>query len=458
MRTSSREKELNEQGLLPDEEIAAQVRDLLYRNMISGQREGFDYHYTKPSPGTYPYQYFWDTCFHVFILLAMDEVDMAKKHMRSLFQMQTPDGFVGHMSYWKRLWPARITDIFQLRPKDALRVYKPHMSALVQPPLAAQAVLRIYQYAPDQHFLNEMLPRLKSYYNWLRRNRDFEGEGLLSIISPYESGLDWKASFDSVLKYDKGLAGPQLFWKVLQVDAHNFFYNYNLPAIYRSNRFIVKDAAFNTIYVQNLEALAQLCVLAGDQDTAAYYQSQAEKTGRSILKYMYDDADAAFYDLTGHNYRKLKVKTGTIFFPVVLRQVPGEVGKRVLQRHLQQRDGFHVPYPIPSLAVDEPAFNPDESLYIWRGPTWVMFNWFMHGHLLDVGYTREAEELLLSIKRLITKSGFREYYNPFTGEGHGAHNFTWSGLVLDMIRRQQKEESGGHGKTDIPIYSVHDPL
>ncbi len=426
--------------MLTDEEMASQVRELLYRNMISGQRGGFDYHYTKPSPGTYPYQYFWDTCFHVFILLAMDEVDMAKKHMRSLFQMQRPDGFVGHMSYWKRLWPARITDIFQLRPKDALRVYKPHMSALVQPPLAAEAVLRIYRHTPDQQFLNEMLPRLTSYYNWLQRNRDFEGEGLLSIISPYESGLDWKASFDPVLQYDKGQAGPLLFWKVLQVDAHNFIHNYHLPAIYRSNRFIVKDAAFNTIYAQNLEALAQLCSLAGDHDACQYYQTQANKTGRSILRYMYDEADAAFYDLAGHNFQKLKVRTGTIFFPVVLRQVPEEVCKRVLHRHLQQKDGFHVPYPIPSLAVNEPAFNPDASLYIWRGPTWVMFNWFMHGHLLEAGYRQEAQDLLLSIKRLIAKSGFREYYNPFTGEGHGAEEFTWSGLVLDMIRRQQVEE------------------
>ncbi|GAB3831506.1 amylo-alpha-1,6-glucosidase [Pontibacter rugosus] len=441
MRTSSKEEVLHEQDMLADEEIEARVRNLLYSNMISGKRGSFHYHYTKPSPDTYPYQYFWDTCFHVFILLAMDEVDMAKKHMRSLFRMQAPDGFVGHMSYWKRRWPARITDIFQLRPKDVLQIYKPHMSALVQPPLAAQAVLRIYQHAPDQQFLNEMLPRLKAYYNWLQLNRDFEGEGLLSIISPYESGLDWKASYDPVLQYNKGQAGPQLFWKVLQVDAHNFIRNYNLPAIYRSNKFIVKDAAFNTFYVQNLEALAKLCTLAGDQD-ADIYRLQAEKTGNSILKYMYDEADAAFYDLAGHNFRKLKVKTGTIFFPVVLRQVPNAICKRVLHRHLQQQNGFHVPYPIPSLAVDEYAFNPDESLYIWRGPTWVMFNWFMHGHLLDIEYTQEAQELLLSIKRLITQSGLREYYDPFTGAGHGAQNFTWSGLVMDMIKRQQQADTG----------------
>jgi hypothetical protein len=36
---------------------------------------------------------------------------------------------------------------------------------------------------------------------------------------------------------------------------------------------------------------------------------------------------------------------------------------------------------------------------------------------------------------LIDVSGFREYYNPHTGEGGGANEFCWPGLVLDMIDR-----------------------
>ncbi|GAB3833346.1 hypothetical protein GCM10028895_52280 [Pontibacter rugosus] len=157
---------------------------MLYKNMVSGRKEGFSYHFTKPSPGTYPFQYFWDTCFHVFMLSALGEEKMAKEHLRSLFEMQRPDGFVGHMNYWKRLWPGRVTDFLQLRPRDVLRLYKPHMSALVQPPIVAQAVLRVYRYSHDEAFLTEMLPKLKKYYKWLAENRDFEGEGLLSIITP----------------------------------------------------------------------------------------------------------------------------------------------------------------------------------------------------------------------------------------------------------------------------------
>lgn len=67
-----------------------------------------------------------------------------------------------------------------------------------------------------------------------------------------------------------------------------------------------------------------------------------------------------------------------------------------------------------------------------------MFNWFK-GYLLEKGYTKEANELLHSVKKLITRSGFREYYDPFTGEGHGAEEFTWSVLVVDMINRQQED-------------------
>jgi glycogen debranching enzyme len=421
-------------NLLTEQELTSRVRDLLHRNMISGERAGFTYHFTKPSPGTYPFQFYWDTCFHVFTLVALGEVDMAKKHMQSLFEMQRPDGFVGHMSYWKRLWPGRVTDLLQLLPRDVIYLYKPHMSALVQPPLAAQAVLAIYEGDQDLAFVQDMLPRLKQFYSWLSTNRDFEGEGLLSIISPFESGMDWKASYDDVVGYDKGKAGPWLFLKMIQIDAFNFLKNYNLPEIYKSNKFIVKDAGFNTIYAQNLEIMAKLCGLLNDAD-ADMYKEKSLFVGQQILKHMYHAHDAAFYDLYGHNFEKLRVRTGTIFFPVVLKAVPAEVCQQVLDRHLFKQDGFHVPYPIPSLAVDEPAFDPDESLYIWRGPTWVIFNWFMQEHLLAKGYFDEASILLQSIVKLTSKSGFREYYNPFTGEGHGAEDFTWSGLVVDMIKK-----------------------
>lgn len=49
--------------------------------------------------------------------------------------------------------------------------------------------------------------------------------------------------------------------------------------------------------------------------------------------------------------------------------------------------------------------------------------------------------MLTAVKELIGKSGFREYYNPFTGEGYGAHDFTWSGLVADMMAMEREKNS-----------------
>ncbi|MCC9136928.1 amylo-alpha-1,6-glucosidase [Pontibacter silvestris] len=428
----------NDEQVLSDHEIKQRVRKLLHDNMIEGEKGGYNFHYTKPSPETYPFQFFWDTCFHVFTLTALGEHDMAKKHIRSLFKLQKEDGFVGNILYWDRTLPGRITDLFQLKPKAWLHLFKPHMSALVQPPLVAQAVERIYKYSQDTGFLYEMLPKLKCYYGWLIHNRDFEQEGLLSIITPFESGMDWKASYDPVLNF-KGKAGPRLFLKVMLIDAYNFFKGYDLRELYRKDRFIVKDAAFNTLFVQNLEALANLCAVVGDKDEEIF-RKKAEQCTSSMLKYMYDEEDHAFYDLWGKGKQKLRVKTASIFFPIVLRNIPDEVCNDVLEHHLLSKDGFNVPFPLPSLSTNDAAFNPEESLYIWRGPTWVVFNWFMQQFLLEKGQMQEAQKLLHSVKKLITRSGFREYYNPFTGEGYGARDFTWSGLVLDMIHRQHEAE------------------
>ena len=36
-------------------------------------------------------------------------------------------------------------------------------------------------------------------------------------------------------------------------------------------------------------------------------------------------------------------------------------------------------------------------------------------------------------RELVDKHGFREFYNPYTGEPYGAPGFGWSTLVIDML-------------------------
>ncbi|MEX2591588.1 MAG: trehalase-like protein [Anditalea sp.] len=427
---------------MTDKEIFESTRKVLYENMIKGHKDGqLSFHYTKPSPGRYPFQFFWDTCFHVFILSALGEHNMAKEHLISLFAMQEEDGFVGHMIYWDRLKPGRVTDVFQSKPR--LKNFShSHMSSLIQPPLAAQAVTRVYKASGDRDFLKDMLPKLKKYYRWLAKNRDFDGDGLLSIISPFESGMDWKPTYDVALGLPEKKANWRLFLKVVGVDLRNYLNNYNLDAIYRKGYFLVKDVGFNTIYTQNLQALANLCKEVGDQD-GEQFKALGDKIIQSMLHVMYDEKDAAFYDVYGKENRKIKIHTPTIFYPVVIKGMPDAVTENVIKAHFLNQEEFGVEYPIPSVAKNHPSFNPQESMYIWRGPTWIVNNWFMHQFLMEKGYKKESRKLIDSINQLIEKSGFREYYNPFTGEGYGAKDFTWAGLVTDMIRMEEgkKENS-----------------
>src|SRR6185295_2453567 len=108
--------------------LAEALRELLLRN----HREGYSkllrrhYRYISPAPGTYPFQWFWDTCFHVIMLTRLGEFDLAQRNLRSLFAMQEEDGFVGHMVFWKQVLPRRRTDVLQARP--SWRALRPHMS------------------------------------------------------------------------------------------------------------------------------------------------------------------------------------------------------------------------------------------------------------------------------------------------------------------------------------------
>lgn len=87
---------------------------------------------------------------------------------------------------------------------------------------------------------------------------------------------------------------------------------------------------------------------------------------------------------------------------------------------------------LPSIDLEESYFKP---LTYWRGPCWVNTNWMIWLGLLKYGYKEVADNIKEGIIELVTNHGFREYCNPFTGEGLGGKSFSWTAaLVIDMIK------------------------
>ena len=418
--------------MISDEEIIARVRTLMFNNVRARVSPYLKEHYcyVMPSPQKYPFQWWWDSCFHTFILCALGEMELARQNFQSLFAMQERNGFVGHMIFWESLLPKDKWNILEGPP--VWNQLRPHMSFLIQPPLVAQALLRIYEESKDEEFLKKMLPKIKKFFHWLASHRDFDGDGLISIISNFESGLDYKPSFDEIVGYRSKKQDKTLFRKIIMVQFKNFLRGYNLKKIYKANVFVVKETLLNTMYVQDLRALSKLCELVGDED-AGKYEARAHKAAMRMIELMYDEESAAFYDVYGPDNKKLKTLTFTIALPILMKEVPKKVAHEILHRHFLNKEEFNLEYPIPSVAKSESSFDPHDSRYLWRGPTWPVINWFLYRSFKANGFDKEAKQVFEAMKDLIEKSGFREFYNPFNGTGYGAKDFTWSGLVVDMM-------------------------
>jgi hypothetical protein len=107
--------------------------------------------------------------------------------------------------------------------------------------------------------------------------------------------------------------------------------------------------------------------------------------------------------------------------------------ERLVDQWVISPEDFWLPYPLPSVPASNPKFLPGNPRgFIWRGPTWINTNWFLSHALRRHGYPQLADTIVAKSHEAIEKSGFREYYHPYTAEGLGARDFGWSTLILDM--------------------------
>jgi glycogen debranching enzyme len=197
--------------------------------------------------------------------------------------------------------------------------------------------------------------------------------------------------------------------------------------------FIVEDVMVNSIYVQGLRALARLCRAASDAD-AGEFDALAGRVMRALVSKCYDERVGIFFDRCGTREVSYGVKTITSLFPLILEDLDPAIAQRLVDDHLHNPAEFWLPYPLPSVAADEPTFDPEAKTgLLWRGSTWINTNWFLVAGLRLHGYDQIANELIERTLAMVRQSGFREYYSPYTGKGDGAPDFGWSTLILDFL-------------------------
>jgi len=392
------------------------------------------WYFRLPWQVSYPHQWFWDSCGHAIVLSHID-LKLAEAEIESLLYAQRGDGFIPHMVWNRRRmqWVDRLLQI--LYPSR-------HTSPYIQPPALAEAVEHIYKESGDMEFVVGVLPRLKKYYLYLSKERSRGEDGLLEIISSYESGKDRSSEYDLV--YGESNAKPVLQGPMFKLGRSHWKCGWNVDKILAANRFRVKDLLVNCIYANNLSTLSCLCQVAKDKEGEEFSREKALKVEGSILTKMYDNETGLFYSLDARygEDKLIKVSTVSSLLTLVLDNISQSQVERLVKNHLGNPEEFWLRYPVPAEPLNSGRAEVKGHI-IWRGlQTWIYPNWYIFQGLRKQAqrfpqhrqeYEMMANEIVWRSYELIQKEGFCDFYHSQTGKGGAASEFSLSTLILDMV-------------------------
>jgi len=423
-------REIGEDAGAPAMALLADAERVLRANWREGTRaDGTPYGFTCPSARRYKHQWYWDSCFHA-IVWARIEPARARTELRTLLRAGRADGFVPHTAFWHA--PA----VWRRAPFYATHSWwGAAATASIQTPLLAYAweVVADASAEDDPGFAAEALGALRAHADWLERERDPDGDGLISILLPDESGLDDSPKYDEVygaLAHHR----PGYFRLVERCRRRGW----DSREIMRRGDHHVEDVLVNVAHALSLDALARLLARAGDDAGAAEQQRRAARTRDALLERCWDERRGLFLDLAGRRERRVEVSTWSALAPLALgAALPEDVARRLAEEHLLHPRRYAAAVGIPSVAMDEPAFRPGFDRWrTWRGPSWMNTAWLLVPALDALGYADDAERIVAGLVAAVRRSGFREYYDPRTGAGLGATGFGWSTLLVDLLARR----------------------
>jgi Trehalase len=434
-----------------DGELAQQALAVLDANWMG--------HATRASARLYPHQWSWDSACIAIGYAGWDQ-SRAQAELRWLFASQWADGLLPHIRFADdgRYFPG--PEFWQTH-RSPSAPQEPKTSGIVQPPVHATAVWHVYRQARDgdeaKKFLRELLPRLVAWHAYLYRERARDGDGLVEIWHPWESGMDNSPLWDEALarispasdaipayeRIDLEFVDAAQRPTGAEYDRYAYLVKLYRDCGYDSGRirdecpFVVQDVLFNSLLVQANRDLAEIArVLGADPGE---FEAWAEQTAEGLDDKLWDDLQGSYGDYDLRAGERVRAQTAGAFSPL-FAGIPTEERARQLKARLLAStvavDG--VGRVVTSVAPSDANFDP--ALY-WRGPVWPMINWVVQAGLRRYGFTGEADEIRDALLELVRREGFWEHYNAQTGRGQGTEQLSWTAaLVLDLLDGERDQE------------------
>ncbi|MER5431928.1 hypothetical protein [Streptomyces sp. NPDC002588] len=407
---------------------------------------------TVPSRRLYPHQWSWDSAFVAIGLRHISPL-RAQTELETLLNAQWGDGRVPHIVFN----PSVPLDAYFPSPdfwrssaagRAAGAPRTVQTSGIVQPPVHALAAWLVHRSDPGlsraRGFLARVYPRLAAWHRYLLHRRDLGGGGLVSVVHPWEQGMDNAPSWDAPLA--RVVPAPARSFRRADL-AHgsaedrptdlDYGRYVRLATDYRDGQyadghgdFAVEDPSFNALLIASEHALAHIARELGASATARH--ARAERLTAALVDRLWDPAEGMFLcrDVRGGEMIVERGVSGLV--PLLLPGLPREVVGAVVRTLEGPHFGLGTTTRlVPSYDLLGEAFDPHRY---WRGPAWFNTSWLLERGLRLHGRTAQADALREAALTTALTSDFAEYVDPYTGEACGATRFSWTAaLTLDLL-------------------------
>jgi hypothetical protein len=345
-----------------------------------------------PSKLNYVGVWQWDAYFHALAYRHV-EARLAQDQLRIVLDHQRADGMI----------PDAVHD-----EGIVTHLTHPIEADVTKPPLVAWAAWKLFEAQPNREFLDEIYEPLVRCNRWWLENNDLDGNGLCEYQHPFSSGLD-----DSPL-WDKGMP--------------------------------VESPDLNSYLCLEEDALAKIARVIGVEHDAQGWSLLAETTARRMIEQSWDARAGLFW--ARRNRTPITTRTPFSLFPLITGRMPPEITSHLV-RQLTDPEQFWSRYPVPTVAMNDPKYNPNQ---MWRGPTWVNVNYLLIDGLSHTGYSELAQELRgRTLEMIGNHADIYEYYHPQTGENppDAASIFGWSAAIfIDLAIQASRQEGTGTAQPD----------
>jgi hypothetical protein len=282
-------------------------------------------------------------------------------------------------------------------------------------PIAATA-WELAQQTGDHELLEAAYNSCSRWDAWLRQYRDTRKTGLVEGFCTYDTGHDNSPRWNGIPR------------QCPDADARKCP---DLPTMPR----LCPDLSA-TAYGARI-ALAAMAKALGKPDDQSRWLADAEHIRQLILTKLYVPEDGAFYDLDAqNNFVRVRgdVITRVLGEHVVDPHKDKKIFEAVWTKEIHNPAAFWAPYPLPSIAMDDPAFvrpiprnswgGATQALTALRAPRWFAF----------YGKQAELNHMMQQWCSAIMRSGgFRQQMDPLTGDFTMADPSGYSPAALTFL-------------------------